>query len=94
MTKSEIIKELHNRTKEDVAKCTQMIDTIQDIIWDALIDNGKVKWNELFTMEVVRQPERRGRNPQTGEVETFPEKTKLACKLSKKLKTEITEIWG
>lgn len=94
MTKSEIIAELHKRTRQDVNKCAQTIDTIQGIIWDALVDEGKVKWNGLLTMEIVHQPERKGRNPQTGEVETFTAKPKLVCKVSKKLKKDMTEIWG
>lgn len=94
MIKSEIITELHKRTRRDINDCSTIVNTLEEIIWDALVDEGKIKWNGLLTMEVVHQPERMGRNPQTGEVETFTAKPKLICKLSKKLKKDMADIWG
>ena len=77
MNRSDIIKELSNRIyghEEDFAvkQCTKFCDTLVEIFYDYVcVLEEKITWQNFLTAEVVNRKERRGRNPNTNEVETF-----------------------
>jgi DNA-binding protein HU-beta len=45
-----------------------------------------VKWPGLFTLNVVQRSERTGRNPQTGEQLTIPERREARLRVGSRLK--------
>lgn len=94
MGKSEIIKKLAkklygNTSPKEIQQCTEFCDTLANIITEALLKNEKILWKDFLSMEVVERPERKGRNPQTGEVATFPPSKSVVCKVSKSIKNLI-----
>lgn len=90
-TKIDIAKDLaqtlyKNTTPESQKKCVEILDKIAWIIGAALINEKDVEWQGLLAIKQYILPERRGRNPQTGEVETYPAKRKVRCHLTRDLK--------
>lgn len=96
MSKTEIIKQLAERiygnvTDADILQCTQFCDTLEEIFTDALIEGEKITWKGFLSAEVVERGERRGRNPKTNEVVTFPPSRTIKCKISETIKSMVNE---
>lgn len=100
MTKVEIAKELVRRkigyvTNENIKDYIDTLGLIEDIISDGLVEDGKVLWKGFITIKATDQPERKGRDPKTGNVITYPPTKRVNCKISPIIKNrvngEITE---
>ena len=95
MSRTEIVNELADRmftnpTAEEKQLCENFCNTFTDLVIDALLEDKDIKWTGLFTLKVVDNPARKGRNPATNKVEEFPATKKVVCKLSRNLKHLIS----
>lgn len=91
MGKNEIIKQLAERidgnvTEENIKKYTEICDTLVDIFTDALIEEKRILWKGFLSIEVKNRAARKGRNPSTNEVVTFPPTKVVKCKVSDTIK--------
>lgn len=91
ISKSDIAKQLAKLIFGDTSiksqkKCIIILDSITAVITSNLIDRKDIKWQSLFTIKQYILPERKGRNPKTDEVVTFPEQRKIRFSTSKTLK--------
>lgn len=91
MGKNEIVKQLAERidgniTEENIKKYTEICDTLVDIFTDALIDEKRILWKGFLSVEVKKRAARKGRNPSTNEVVTFPPTKVVKCKVSDAIK--------
>lgn len=94
MTRTDIAKQLALRKGKDnnqaaLRDCLDTLGLIEDIISDALIYDGKVVWKGFLTISVKDQPERKGRDPQTGNVITYPPCKKVNCKICQNIKDRV-----
>lgn len=98
MNKSGIIKELArriygNESDSVMKECTKFCDTLVEIFYDYVcVLEEKITWQNFLTAEVVNRRERRGRNPNTNEVETFPPVQTLKIRASKKMKDFLKSL--
>lgn len=96
MTKAELIKHIavqasspwHSYTQRD---CEKIIDTYIDIVTMALTKGEKITIKDFMVMDVAEQKERRGRNPKTGEVKTYPAAKRIRCRIAPKIKRIINQ---
>jgi nucleoid DNA-binding protein len=91
MGKNEIVKQLAERidgnvTEENIKKYTEICDTLVDIFTDALIEEKRILWKGFLSIEVKNRAARKGRNPSTNEVVTFPPTKVVKCKVSDTIK--------
>lgn len=91
MGKNEIISEMSLETGMSKIDCEKMIDSFAGIIKRALVDGEKVLIKGFIGFEVSERPERKGRNPKTGEVTVFPETKSIKCKISQSIKDAVNE---
>jgi nucleoid DNA-binding protein len=91
MGKSEIVKQLAERVfgnanEVNIKKCNDFCDALVDIFIDALLEDKKILWKGFLKVEVVKRAARKGKNPQTNKVVTFPPVNSIVCKFSKSIK--------
>ena len=86
--KDERIKALHLRKNEVII----IADVFKDHIFKAIINHGKLKMHELFTLEVRKIKGRRIRNPQTKEHMVTKDSHHVGVVPSKKLKKELKKL--
>jgi len=72
MTKVELLHRISTKTNLDYRKCEKVIDAFADEIMNCLADGEKIILKNFVTFEITQRPERQGRNPQTGDVITYP----------------------
>lgn len=94
MGRTELISRLARRIYEnpsakEVQDCAVMCDTLVDIITDALVDGEKILWKGFISAEVIERSATKRRNPQTGEIVTYPPVKTIVCKLSKSIKDAV-----
>lgn len=94
--KTEIIKRLSERiygnvTDNEIQQCTRFCDTLVDIFAEALLDDEKILWKGFLSAETIERGQRRGRNPQTNEVVTYPPTKSIKCKISKTIRDMVNE---
>jgi len=94
MGNQEIIKKLAKRIygnakESELKQCADFCDNLVDIITEALVNEEKILWKGFVSMEVVERAERKGRNPQTNELMTFPPVKTVNCRISRTIKDAI-----
>ena len=94
MSRTEIIRQVAKRIygntgENEIQKSTQICDTIVDIFIEALMKKEKILWKGFMSVEVVEHGERKGKNPQSNEVVTFPPVKSIKCKMSKLIKDMV-----
>lgn len=94
MGRTELISRLAKRIYEnpstkEIQQCAQFCDTLVDIITDSLVDGEKILWKGFLSAEVVERDATKRRNPQTGEIVTYPPVKTITCKLSKTIKDAV-----
>lgn len=77
MNKVDLVKNVVNRLAAEDVKVSQRamgqyVDTIVDVIKDALVSGEEVKIANFGSFSVVDKPQREARNPQTGETFMAP----------------------
>lgn len=93
MGKNEILTNIANNTGLSKSSCELVIDNFAEEIKKSLIKGDKIMIKGFMSFEITERPERKGRNPQTKEVVTFPAVKSVKCKLSKAIKEAINEKW-
>ena len=98
MTKNQIVKKLIERKTgadingiayEDIIDYTDTLDILVDIITDALLDGDNILWKGFLSIKIIEHYERKGRNPQTGEVDIYTPKKSINCRISQNIKDMV-----
>lgn len=103
MTKNELIENLvakvnTEREKKNADKafdlftkteCEFILDSFAEVIKACLLNGDKIVLKNFMSFEVSTRPERKGRNPKTGDITTFPAVKSIKCKLSKVIKDAV-----
>lgn len=89
MTKSDVVDRF--AAEADVSKnaAKEYLDTLLDVVTDALARGEKVTLTGFGTFEVRQRAARMGRNPQTGEPIHIPATRTPAFRAGKTLKDEV-----
>lgn len=90
MTRSEIISEVSKKTQVPKCSCESVFDAIIEEISDCVIGGDKIVLKNFMILETVDKPERKGRDPKTGEIVTFPATRAIKCRISKALKDAVS----
>lgn len=72
-------------------KAKELITALEEVVVEGLLEDGKVVFGVLGSLETREVAERTGRNPQTGESMIIPGKVKVAYKQSSKIKEIVNE---
>lgn len=91
MKKNDLVKEIANRLNLPKVECEKVIDTMADVITDALIKGDKVVIRGFLSFETSELKSREGYNPTTGKMETFKPSKTVKCKVGKPIKEAINE---
>ena len=75
MNKTELVEAIANETGLTKAKSSEVISTIVNTITETLKKGEKVSLTGFGTWSTNTRPERKGRNPKTGEEITIASKT-------------------
>ena len=94
MTKNDVINNICNKLKDTpqvISKttCESVIDAFIDEVKNCLMTGDKLIIKGFMTYEVKERPEREGRNPNTGDVVTFPAVKTIKCNMCKAIKDAI-----
>lgn len=89
MGKSEIIANIASDTGLSKAECERVVDSFAKYLTEALKTDGKVMIKNFMSAEVSERKERSGRNPKTGNVETFASVKTVKCKMSQGIRDAI-----
>lgn len=68
-----------------------IIEYFADAITEVLQDGDNVSWRGMLSIEMRDRKARKGRNPKTGEIVTFPPSIVPVVKLSESLKSALKE---
>ena len=94
INRSDIIKELALRIygearSDTISICSQFCDKLVDIISEELEFGEDIKWKGFLSVKLIDRKERRGKNPNTHKVVTYPPGTSIRCRLSKSIKDRV-----
>ncbi len=86
LMKNDVVNSIVERTGLTKKDATAAVDAMGETICDALRNRNSVGLIGFGTFEAKVRPARTGRNPQTGEPLSIPEKTVPVFKAGKKLR--------
>jgi nucleoid DNA-binding protein len=89
MTKNDIINNIAAGTGYSKTECEAVIDTFVEEIKACLIKGEKLLIKGFMSIEVKQKEARKGRNPQTNTVVTFPPTKIIKCQISKLIKDAV-----
>ena len=90
MTKNNIVENICKKIGINKTACEEVLDAFAEEVKDCLVNGDKLIIKGFIGFEVLERPERKGRNPKTGEVITFPPAKVVKCKLSKAIKDAVS----
>ncbi len=91
MTKADIVETIYERVGFSKKESAELVETVFDVIKDALVDGEKVKFSGFGNFIVREKNARKGRNPQTGEEIQLEARRVLTFKPSLVLKNVLNE---
>jgi len=94
LTKNQIIEAIHERLKfndKDLHECTQLLESLIEIIKKSLESGEDVLVSGFGKFCVNEKKERKGRNPSTGEDLILPTRKVVVFKCSGKLRDRVNE---
>lgn len=91
MKKNDLVKEIAKRLDLPKVECEKVIDTMAEVITDALIDGDKVSIRGFLSFETSELKAREGYNPMSKKMETFEPTRTVKCKVGKPIKEAINE---
>ena len=91
MTKADIVETIYERVGFSKKESAELVETVFDVIKDALVGGEKVKFSGFGNFIVREKNARKGRNPQTGEEIQFEARRVLTFKPSLVLKNALNE---
>lgn len=86
MNRSTLVAAVAERADVSVDVADRVLSGIEDELVRQASLAAEVKLPGLFTLDVVQRPERTGRNPQTGEEMTIPERRAVRLRPGSRLK--------
>ena len=89
LTKSVIVESVHNRLGIPKKECTEIIETLLEIIKSTLASGEDVMISGFGKFNVKDKKERRGRNPATDEDMILPPRKVVMFKCSGKLLAKV-----
>ena len=92
MTKADIVETIYERVGFSKKESAELVETIFEVIKDALVGGEKVKFSGFGNFIVRQKNARKGRNPQTGEEIELEARRVLTFKPSLVLKNILNEI--
>ena len=92
MTKADIVETIYERVGFSKKESAELVETVFDVIKDALVGGEKVKFSGFGNFIVREKNARKGRNPQTGEEIQLDARRVLTFKPSLVLKNVLNEI--
>ena len=92
MTKADIVETIYERVGFSKKESAELVETVFDVIKDALVNGEKVKFSGFGNFIVREKNARKGRNPQTGEEIQLEARRVLTFKPSLVLKNILNEI--
>lgn len=81
----------NNKKEENIKLCSDFCDTLVDIFYDSLIEEKDIAWKNFIKVEIVERKPRKGKNPRTNEVVTFPAVKSINCKMAKIFKDVVND---
>ncbi|MDO9528626.1 MAG: integration host factor subunit alpha [Syntrophales bacterium] len=91
LTKASIVEDLYSATDLPKGKCTELVESVFELIKDELKKGNDVRISGFGKWSVREKNSRRGRNPQTGETIMLDARTVVTFKCSGKLKKVINK---
>ena len=92
MKKNELISELAARSELGKGKCEELLNILQDIVYDHIADDdGGIKLFTGITLSRTQVKERNCRNPHTGETIIVPGHYKPVAKFGKLAKDTVNK---
>jgi len=91
MTKADIVETIYERVGFSKKESAELVETIFDVIKEALVKGEKVKFSGFGNFVVREKNARKGRNPQTGEEIQLAARRVLTFKPSLVLKNALNE---
>ena len=91
MTKAEIVEQIYEQVGFSKKESAELVETIFEVIKDALVDGEKVKFSGFGNFIVREKNARKGRNPQTGAEIELAARRVLTFKPSLVLKNALNE---
>lgn len=89
MTKADIVERIQNKMGFNAKTSSEMLETVLDIMKSTLGSGEKIKIASFGNFEIKHKADRRGRNPQTGEVIAISARQILTFKPSNVLRQAI-----
>ena len=91
MKKNEIAKEISRRLGIPKIECDKVIETLAEVVKDALANGENVKIRDFVNFEIHEYKARNGYNPFTGEKEKYAPIRVVKCKAGKNIKNAVKE---
>ena len=91
MTKADIVETIYERVGFSKKESAELVETIFDVIKEALVKGEKVKFSGFGNFVVREKNARKGRNPQTGEEIQLAARRVLTFKPSRVRKNALNE---
>jgi len=91
MTKADLVNDLYERLGYSKRECANIVDSLFDIIKEALSKGENVKISGFGNFVVREKKERKGRNPKTGEEILISGRRVLSFRLSQVFKEAMNK---
>ena len=91
MTKADIVEMIYERVGFSKKESAELVETVFDVIKDALVGGEKVKFSGFGNFIVREKKARKGRNPQTGAEIQLEARRVLTFKPSLVLKNALND---
>ena len=91
MTKADLAELVHEKLNCNKNEAVELIELTLDILKEAIATEGQVKISGFGNFVVRQKADRKGRNPQTGEVITISSRKVLTFEPSVILKNQINQ---
>jgi integration host factor subunit alpha len=89
MTKADVVEKIHVKAGFSKKESSELVETVFDIIKATLETGENIKISGFGNFVVKEKKDRRGRNPQTGEVITIASRKVLTYKPSSLLRQAL-----
>lgn len=89
MTKNDILNNIAAGTGLSKSTCETVLDAFIEETKHCLLKGEKILIKGFLSLEVKQKEARKGRNPKTNEVVTFPASKSVKCQVSKLIKDAV-----
>ena len=91
MNKTDLINKVAEATEMTKKDASKSVEAVLEAIAGALREGEKVQLIGFGNFEVKDKPERKGRNPRTGEEMIIPARKSVSFKAGKQLREEVNQ---